>query len=95
MLHSKRKILGLYILPVYSSIVMINNETKAIENLFKSWADTAKYLRQLTGDDDAEVQKLNTKYSLDEVTGLRRLWLMFTLGFTKPLVKLHNNLLFL
>jgi len=95
MLHSKRKILGLYILPVYSSIALVNQTTKKPEQLFKSWADTAKYLRQLTGDDDAEVQNLNIKYSLDEVTGLRRLWLMFTLGFTKPLVKLHNNLLFL
>lgn len=89
---SRKKFLGFYI-PIFSSVVLVNKKTNAIENLFKSWSNAAKHIYQITNGDDKEIAKLNDKYTLEETTGIFRLYLIITKGFTIPLpeFKIYNN----
>lgn len=95
MIQGKRKFLFWYIIPVFSSIGMCERTTGKVVKLFNSWSDAAKWIQQEVGDDQDEVQKMSDKYDLQSFTGIRRLWLIVRLGYTKPMAKLNNNVLFL
>ena len=95
MIQGKSKFLFWYIIPVFSSIGMVNKVTGKVDRLFNSWSHAAKWIQQEVGDDQDEVQKMSDQYDLQSITGIKRLRLIVTLGYTKPLSKLTNNVLFL
>lgn len=71
------------IIPVYSSIGLVNKSTNKVEKLFISWAKAAKYLSNITQGNDDEVKKLSDKYDLESFTGIKRLYLILTIGHEK------------